>query len=314
MGGSKIAAGVVDDNLNIMAKKKIPFPTGESYEKVLILMKKMVVDLCSIVDLRLDDIESIGLSIPGGISKNGRTIVNAYNLQFHDVPMKDAMENIFTGKRIFLANDADAATLAELHKGVLYGCQTAMLLTLGTGVGGGIVLEGKLFEGGLFHGVEPGHMVLMHGGPLCSCGNRGCVEALCSATWIIREGRKAVIEYPLCMICTRAGGDLSEVDAKLVFDCAREGDAVAMDIFSRYVDQLSSAIASFTALLDPEVIALGGGVSLAGEFLLNPVRNSVMQKSFFKYPYEIVQAQLGNDAGIVGAASLIWRSVPSHRL
>lgn len=305
MGGSKIAAGLVDGDLNIAAANEIPFPAGRPYQIIVSLMKEMVFDLCSSADLSLDDIESIGLSVPGEISKDKRTIVNAYNLQFHHVPIVEEMEKTFPGRKLFLANDADAATLAELHKGVLYGCRTAMLITLGTGVGGGIVLGGKLFDGGLSHGVEPGHMVLMHGGPVCSCGNRGCVESLCSATWIIRQGRKAVIEYPSCMIYTKAKGELDNVDAKLVFDCAKGGDAVAVDIISRYADQLSSAIISFAALLDPEAVALGGGVSLAGEFLLDPVRKLVSRKSFLKYPYKIVQAKFGNDAGIIGAASLI---------
>jgi glucokinase len=147
-------------------------------------------------------------------------------------------------------------------------------------------------------------MILEHGGEICSCGNRGCTETLCTATALIREGRKAVVEHVNSMICTEARGDMGFVTAKLVIDCARAGDRIAMDIFDRYLDALSSAVASIINLLDPEVIAIGGGVSLAGDFLFDPLRALVHKKSFFRNHGAIVPARLGNDAGIIGAAML----------
>jgi glucokinase len=168
-------------------------------------------------------------------------------------------------------------------------------LTLGTGVGGGLILGGKMFNGGLGHGVELGHMCLQFGGPLCTCGNLGCVETLCNAPWLIRQSSQAT-------------------DAKMVIDAAKEGDVAAKNIFDRYVDQLSSAIVSCTNLLDPEVVALGGGVSLAGEFLFAPLREQVLRKSFFHHPYKIVPATLGNDAGIIGAAMLAINEAEAARI
>lgn len=304
VGGSKIACGLVDRTKKIRARREMPFPTGEPYQSAAKLMEELVHEVCKASNVAVKEVGSVGISIPGDISPDGGTILNAYNLQFHNVPMQEEMRKRFPEMPVFLANDANAAALAELHAGAFRGCRTAVLLTLGTGVGGGLILGGKMFNGGLGHGVELGHMVLMHNGPLCTCGNRGCVETLCTATWIIQQGRKSIVEYPLSMIYTKAGGDMDKVDAKLVIDCAKEGDAIAFDIFDRYVDQLSSAITSCAVLLDPEVIALGGGVSLAGEFLLEPVRKRVEKKSFFRLPHKIVLAELGNDAGIIGAASL----------
>jgi glucokinase len=147
-------------------------------------------------------------------------------------------------------------------------------------------------------------MIIQHGGPLYTCGNKGCIESLCTATWLIRQGRKAIVEYPISLIHEKAEGEMNNVTAKIVIDSAKEGDAIAKEIFNAYVDSLSSAITSVVALLDPEVVALGGGVSLAGDFLFAPVRELVKQKSFFKIYHEVVPAQLGNTAGIIGAALL----------
>ena len=305
VGGSKIAAGVVNDRHKILARKEIPFPTGTSYKIVAEIMAVMGEELLKSAKLDLSSLQSIGISVPGDIDEAGGTVLNAHNLQFHNVPLQKEMKDYFKEIPVFLSNDANAAALAELYAGAFRGVKTAVLLTLGTGVGGGLILDGKLFNGGQGHGVELGHMMLSHNGSICSCGNKGCVETLCSASWLIREGRKAVIEYPNSLIFLKAEGSIEKINARLVIDCARDGDAVALDIFTRYVDQLSSAIASCANLLDPEVIALGGGVSRAGEFLFAPLRKQVEEKSYFHVPYRIVPAELGNDAGIIGAAMLI---------
>ena len=305
IGGSKIAAGVVNEEHRILARREIPFPTGASYQAVVVTMAAMIKDLLKTAEIPEEQMESIGISVPGEIDDQTGTIVHAYNLQFHNVPICKEMEEYYKNIPVYIANDANAAALAELYAGAFRGYRTAVLLTIGTGIGGGIILDGKLFNGGLNHGVEIGHMTFQYNGPLCTCGNRGCMETLCSATWIIGEGRKAAAEYPDGMIAGKAAGLPENVNAKMVIDCAREGDPVARDIFDRYVDQLSSAIASCTVMLDPEVIALGGGVSHAGEFLLDPVRKLVEQKSFFHFPYKIVQAEYGNDSGIIGAAMLV---------
>lgn len=304
VGGTNLKVGAVSDSLEIVASRNVAFPKGETYEKIAALMAEQVVDLAKEIKIPISDFKSIGIATAGSIDASGTVIINAHNLGFHNVPMIEEMHRHFPDIPVYLANDADAAALAELHAGAFRGKKTAVLLTLGTGVGGGIILGGKMFKGGLGHGNELGHMIIQHGGPICTCGNKGCIESLCTATWLIQQGRKSIVEYPISLIHEKAEGDMNNVTAKIVIDSAKEGDTIARDIFNAYVDSLSSAITSVIALLDPEVVALGGGVSLAGDFLFAPVRELVKQKSFFKIYHEVVPAQLGNTAGIIGAALL----------
>ncbi len=305
VGGTKIAVGVVDDSsMTIVTRRSAPFPTGAPYEDTVSLMAAMIKDMAAELHLPLDGFGSIGIAVPGTIDPGCERVLHAHNLQFHNVPLKAAMRSHFPDVPVYLANDANAAALAELHAGVFKEVKTAVLLTLGTGIGGGIILNGRMFNGGMGNGVELGHMVLAHGGPICTCGTRGCVETLCTATWLVQQGRRSIIDYPKALIYTQAGGDLNRVSAKLVLDCAKAGDAIARDIFERYVDQLGSAIVSCIHILDPEVIALGGGVSRAGEFLFEPVRENVRKKCFYETYASIIPARLGNDAGMIGAAML----------
>jgi len=304
IGGTNIKAGVVHDNMKILCKRSVSFPSDEGYQKVAAILAELVRDMAKELNRQISDFQSIGIAAPGSIDAASTMILNAHNLGFHNVPLKAEMNQYFPDTKVYLANDADAAALAELCAGAFRGCKTAVLLTLGTGVGGGVILGGRMFKGGMGHGIELGHMIIQHGGPLCTCGNRGCMESLCSATALIREGRKVIEENIESMIFKQTQGDESLVTAKLVLDCAKEGDSAAYDIFENYVDCLSSAIVSCMSLLDPEVIALGGGVSLAGEFLFEPLRKLTKMKSFFKVDQKIVPAELGNDAGFIGAAML----------
>ncbi len=304
VGGTNLKVGVVSDSLEIVAGRNVAFPKGETYEKIAVLMAEQVSELAKEMKIPVTEFKSIGIATAGSIDASGTIIINAHNLGFHNVPMIDEMHKHFPGMPVYLANDADAAALAELHAGAFRGKKTAVLLTLGTGVGGGIILGGKMFKGGLGHGNELGHMIIQQGGPICTCGNKGCIETLCTATWLIQQGRKVIVEHPISLIHEKAEGNMDQVTAKIVIDSAKEGDTIAFDIFNTYVDSLSSAITSVVALLDPEVVALGGGVSLAGDFLFHPVRELVKQKSFFKIYHEVVPAQLGNTAGMIGASLL----------
>ncbi len=304
IGGTNIAAGAVDEGNRIVARRNEPFPKGKPYQEAVALVESMTKELVLAAGGTVKDLASIGIAIPGNIHKPTGTIIGAHNLKFYDVPFKAAVGERFPATPVFLINDANAATLAEFHMGALRGCRTGVLLTLGTGVGGGLVLCGEIFNGGLGHGVELGHMCIDMEGPLCTCGNKGCVETLCSATWLKEQGLKAFGEDPHGAIGKGARGRGEAVDAKVVIDAARAGDPRAKSIFEQYTEHLSSALASYAVLLDPEVMALGGGVSHAGEFLLEPLREKVKQKSFFHYPHKLVPAKLGNDAGIIGAVLL----------
>lgn len=304
VGGTNLKVGAVNDDKVIVARRNVAFPKGETYQNITALMAEQVRALAQELNISAGDFKSIGVATAGSIDAAGAVIIHAHNLGFHDVPMVDEMHRYFPEVPVFLANDADAAALAELHAGAFRNKRTAVLFTLGTGVGGGIILGGKMFKGGMGRGNELGHMIIQDGGPICTCGNKGCIESLCTATWLIQQGRRAIVDYPISLIHEKAEGDMNLVTAKIVIDSAKEGDPIAKDIFNTYVDHLSSAIASIAVLLDPEVVALGGGVSLAGDFLFESLRERVKEKSFFKVYHEVVPAQLGNDAGIIGAAML----------
>ena len=203
-------------------------------------------------------------------------------------------------------NDATVAGLAESVKGVSAGCRDSVFVTLGTGVGGGVVINGRVFSGA--HGVatEIGHMVTVDGGELCTCGKRGCWERYASATALIREGRRLCADKPDCALMQAVEGDIMKITAKHVIDLAKAGDDDCAGIFRWYIHHLAVGISNLSNVYDPEVIALGGGVSHSGEFLLNAVRAALPKYVFFKsMPCARIElAQLTNDAGIIGAAML----------
>ena len=186
------------------------------------------------------------------------------------------------------------------------GTGSSVFLTLGTGVGGAIILGGKVWNGHHGVGSEIGHMILLSGGDQCNCGNRGCLERYCSATAIIRMARELVADHPESAIMTACGGDPAKINAKMVFDAAKEGDPVGKEVYDKYIMYLGQAIANIVNFLDPEVVVLGGGVSKAGDFLVSALREEVRKYVVYKtQPSADIQlAVLGADAGIIGAAML----------
>jgi len=285
VGGTNIKAGLFDAEMNYLSKKISPFPKELGHHSIVGKMYEISRAMLGENGMTEKDVAAIGIASAGEIDPVDGVIVRAHNLDFYNVPMRTEMEKFYPGVLIKLINDAAAATLAEHGKGALLGCKNAILIALGTEIGGGMIIDGKLYRGGLSHGVELGHMTLSMEGPMCTCGNRGCIEAFCSATWLKNKGQPA-----------------GYTDAKAVIDAAKNNEPAAVKIFDEYVGNLSTAIASLANLLDPEIVALGGGVSLAGDFLFEPLREKVKIKSFFRYPYKIVPARLGNDAGTIGAA------------
>lgn len=185
IGGTNIKYGLVNEALEIVAHGSIPFPktTAEDMaDKLAAALRAML------AEQGVTEIGSIGIVVPGSIDRSGEVVIAAYNLGFHDVPLRAIMQARFPGVPVYIANDANGAALAELYKGAFVGCKTAVLFTLGTGFGGGIILDGKMFNGGMNHGVELGHSYLVEGGEACTCGNHGCIEAYCAASALARDG------------------------------------------------------------------------------------------------------------------------------
>lgn len=304
IGGSKIAAGIVDEQMRLVTKKAMPFPhTGNPMDSVNVITT-LVDTLVSENNLNIKDACSIGLAVPGSIDYEQCSIIDAHNLDYHNFPLGSLIRDYYPACDIYVENDANAAALGEYYCGAFRGYSSGLLITIGTGIGGGLVLNGKLFTGGMKNGFEFGHATLVFGGEPCTCGHNGCIEAYCSAAALVREGRKAADAHHESMMYTRSKGDLSKINAKLVMDCAREKDATAMEIYQKFTDYLGATACTAIALFDPEVIAFGGGVSNDGEFLLSPIREYAQKYAFFRNHAKIVVAEMRNDAGIVGAAML----------
>lgn len=292
IGGTTIKIGVVDENFNIVKKLNKPTPFRDPDALVDLIVntaKELAGD---------EEIRTIGITIPGSVDKDGG-IVDAWNIGMWNVPVKQLIWERLKANRIIVRNDADAAGVAELMAGAMQGIKTGLLITIGTGFGGALIIDGKLFHGGLDRGTEPGHAVIDRGGRKCACGHHGCIETLCSAMALKRLGERAVDQERGLIAKRVAEGE--ELDAKLVIECAKAGDLYANELFDEYTDALADAIASFVNILDPEVIAIGGGVSEAGEVLLEPLRRKVPGKTFFGSCGKIVKAVAGNNAGIIGS-------------
>ncbi len=304
IGGSKIAVGIVCEEYKLLCKKSQQFPhTGNPMDSIKTI-KTLIDDLIAENNLKIEDAIAIGLAVPGSVDYNRGVVIDAHNLDYHDFPLCKHVSDVFPGVKIYLENDANAAALAEYYSGAFRGCSSGLLITIGTGIGGGLVLDGKIFVGGKKNGFEFGHAVLLFGGEPCTCGQRGCNESYCSATALVREGRKAASAHQESAMFQLVQGDLTRINAKLVMDCAREGDAVATAVYNQFAEYLGATVCTAIALFDPEIIAFGGGVSNDGEFLLAPIREYAKKYAFFKNHAKIVTAEMKNDAGIVGAAML----------
>ena len=305
VGGTGIQIGIVDEKGTILCKGGIVTRTDIPFEDQVHAMADCLLDTLAKSGYTLDDLKSVGAGVPGVVDARTGRIAFCTNLGWTDVPFAEEFRR-WVDKPIYIDNDATVAGLAESVAGVSAGTHSSVFLTLGTGVGGGIILNGKVWSG--FHGIgsEIGHIPLIVDGEPCTCGNKGCLERYCSATAIIRMAREAVDAHPESLIMTMAKGDKANINAKIVFDAAREGDELALRLFADYVKALSTTIVNIIHFLDPEVIALGGGVSKAGDFLLDAVRAEVAKMVMYKtMPYARIEiARLGPDAGIIGAAML----------
>ncbi len=305
LGGTGIKAGVVDEKGKILAKDSCPTLPERGYEAVIHDMAALAIDVAKQSGHAMDEIKAIGIGLPGVMDPRSGRVPFCTNLFWHDVPIIEEMAK-YTHVPVFVDNDATVAGLAESVAGISAGCENSVFVTLGTGVGGGVVIGGKVFSGS--HGVasEIGHMVTVVGGEPCTCGNRGCWERYASATALIREGRRLCEAKPDTALMKAVNGDPTAINAKTVIDQAKAGDPDCMKLFDDYVFHLCMGIVNLINLYDPEVIVLGGGVSHAGAFLLDAVRAKLPELVFYKtMPYARIElAKLTNDAGIIGAAML----------
>lgn len=305
VGGTGIKVGVVDENGTILAQGETPTLAGRPFEDIVHDMGVCALSVLEQGGYTLADLASVGVGVPGVADQKTGVVVFCTNLGWHNVPLRVELQK-YIDRPVHIDNDATVAGYAESICGVSVGCHSSVFLTLGTGVGGGIVIGGRPWSG--FHGIgsEIGHIPMDIDGEPCTCGNDGCLERYCSATAIIRMGKQAVLQHPESALYQACSGDVNSITAKMVFDCAKEGDDVSMKVFRRYVNYMCLAIDTIIAFLDPEMIILGGGVSKAGNFLLDAIRERLPRYLLFKtLPYSRIEiARLGADAGMIGAAML----------
>ncbi|NMA94460.1 MAG: ROK family protein [Clostridiales bacterium] len=305
LGGTNIGAGIVDDKGNILLKGEVSTGASRPFQEIIADMAGLIKDLLKKGGYALSDIEAIGIGSPGSIDRERGVVVKANNLYWKDIPVKEELQK-HLNIPVYIENDANVAGIAESVAGVCKGFENSVTITLGTGVGSGIIIDGKPYTGS--HGVaaELGHMIIVVDGIQCNCGNRGCFEEYASASALIRDGKSAAKENPDSLIYKEVDGDLDKIDARIVIDAAKAGDEIALNIFDSYIHYLTVGIINIINLLDPSVIAISGGVSRAGDFLLDAIRESVSKHIFYKDAgsANIYLSELGNDAGIIGAAML----------
>lgn len=301
LGGTNIAVGVVNDRYEIVARRSVPTGAERPAEEVIRDMGDAVEEALRQAGLTAVDCTSMGVGSPGACDPQTGVVKRAYNLNWFDVPVCRMLHQRF-GIPVRLGNDANCAALAEVVAGAAVGCQDMVLITLGTGVGSGIISRGKILSGLRGGAGEAGHMLLVLDGEPCTCGRRGCWEAYSSATALIRQARQAAAEHPESLL---AGAE--EITGKTVFDAADRGDETANAVVDRFCDYLGAGVTNIVNALAPEVILIGGGISRQGERLLAPVRRYVEKNCFGGKDGAIpiiAAARLGNDAGIIGAAAL----------
>lgn len=306
VGGTQLVAGVVDAHRRIVAKASLPAGAGRSIEEITADMARVSREAVAAADLTIGAMSSWGIGMPSYVNPQTGLLVHANCFGWKNVPIYDYLRKQLP-LPIYIANDANCAAYGEVLAGAAANYSDALMLTLGTGVGGGIILNKKIFSGYDTMGAELGHTKLVYDGALCTCGQKGCLEAYCSATALIRIMKEQLRAPRETLIRTLCEGDEERIEARMLFDAARQKDEAALEILKEYTARLAAGLSTFVAIFRPEVIIVGGGLAGAGELLLEPLREALATCTFAADEIgvpPVVRAQLGNDAGLLGAALL----------
>ncbi len=306
LGGTNIAVGVVSEELKIVGRGKVktkcPRPAEEIFDDIKVAIDVALND----AGVSIDDVVSVGVGTPGSVNKANGYIEFANNLDFNQVPAKELLEARI-GKPVYLDNDANCAALGEAVAGVGKGVKNFVAITLGTGVGSGIILDGKIVGGVNYAAGEMGHMVIVVDGEQCNCGRKGCWERYSSATALISQTKAAMEADKESGMWQLVNGNIEAVSGRTAFDAMRNGDATAKAVVDKYIHYLAAGVCNIINALQPEIVCVGGGIGHEGETILAPLRAEVEAQRYSVYAKKqtmIVGAELGNDAGIFGAALL----------
>ena len=306
LGGTNIVAGVVDENYNIISKASTKTNLPRPEKEIANDMVKVSLEAAKEAGISIDDIEWVGVGTPGIANSEKGTIEYSSNLGFNNTPMREYIREQID-KPVYIENDANAAAYGEFVAGAAKGAKNAVCITLGTGVGGGIIIDGKIYAGSNFAGAEIGHTTIDVHGPVCSCGRKGCFEVFSSATGLIRMTKEAMAEDKDTLMHKIAEERGGKVSARTSFDAMKQGDKKAKEVVDTYIEYLAAGITNTINIFQPDILCIGGGVCNEGDTLLVPVKELIKKEVYSKNSpknTEIVIAKLGNDAGIIGAAFL----------
>ena len=305
LGGTNIVASVVDDQYNIIStaktKTNAPRPANAIFDDVEKVCREAVRE----AKLTMGDLVAVGMGSPGTCNADG-VIEFANNLAFNNVPAREMLRERLGVDNVFVENDANCAALGEAFAGCGNGSKNFVAVTLGTGVGSGIILDGKIVNGVNCAGGECGHMVIMVDGEQCSCGRKGCWEAYASATALIRQTKRAMDDYP-DSIMHRLAEEEGGVNGKTAFDAMRAGDKSGKAVVDEYLNYLGCGLTNVVNTFQPEMLLIGGGICKEGDYLTKPLEEYIKRESYCINPERSTVlgiCKLGNDAGIVGAANL----------
>lgn len=307
LGGTNIVASVVDDDYNIIGTSKTPTNSPRSADEIFDDIAEVCEEAVKTAGLTMEDIDSVGMGTPGTVNQDG-IIEFANNLAFNNVPARTMLAKRINKpeEKVFIENDANCAALGEAYAGCGNGAKDFVAVTLGTGVGSGVIIGGKIVNGVNYAGGECGHMVIVVDGEQCSCGRKGCWEAYASATALIRQTKKAMEEYPDSLMHKLAKEE-GKVSGRTAFDAMRLGDIAGIKVVDDYIKYVACGLINIVNALQPEIICIGGGICNEGETLMKPLRRFVQSERYSihsKIQTKIVKAELGNDAGVIGAALL----------
>ena len=306
LGGTNIAAAVLDADYRIIARAQRKTACPRPAEQIMDDMCAVAREALAAAHLTAEDVPYIGVGCPGMVLTDTGVIVYANNLGFRDVHMGEYMEQRL-GRPIVIDNDANAAAYGEYKAGAAKGMKDFIAVTLGTGVGGGVIVDGKLLRGCNGAGAELGHMVTHAGGRTCTCGRRGCLEAYASATGLIRTTKEIMQQHPESAMWAAVGGDIDRVSGRTAFDAMRAGDAAGKAAVDAYIGALAVGVTNYINIFQPDMIALAGGISREGDTLIRPLQALVDKEDYARFSdkrTKLVAATLDNDAGVIGAALL----------
>ena len=303
LGGTNIAIGIVDEKNTIVEKISTPTRLPDSAENIVERIYLACEELLSKAGLGFEDIAGIGLGYPGAIDSKEGIILFSNNFRYKNIPLGKMLSEKF-GKTVYCENDANAAAYGEYLVNDGDKDATLVAITIGTGIGGGVIIGGKLYSGNKFSGGELGHMVIDFNGLPCNCGRRGCYEVYASATALIRQTKEAMQNDPHSKMWQLCDGNIENITGKTAFDGLRAGDKTAKAVVEQYADYVAIGLVNIINSFGPETICISGGISKENETILEPILRHIEMNKPINCQTTVKIAKLDNDAGIIGAANL----------